>query len=326
MNPKDKKYIMFFGVFTFVFSWSIWILSGVLSRKDFIYDSRWLFSQIGVFAPTIIAVIFMAYRDRETRKRGLAVVSISLLIFLTGFFIVHSHPNSIKNFDLNTSLAVIGVTIPIILLIVRYKYFFIPGKKECRNTLQPKWIFASFIFLPGLFLVSWILVNIQGEGLYLRNFQGDIPNLVKFLLVVFSMNFILGGSMGEEFGWRGYLLPMLLKKYNPTGASIILGLVWAFWHFPIDVMNGIESGSLGLIFFRFIWTLPLTIIFTWFFIKTDGSILIALLLHTSVNLLPDLGFSNYENTLILMTFLMIVAATVIASRPEMRSLIKKNGD
>jgi membrane protease YdiL (CAAX protease family) len=133
------------------------------------------------------------------------------------------------------------------------------------------------------------------------------------------MNLILGGSMGEEFGWRGYALPLLLKKYNPSAASLILGLIWALWHFPIDITS--EYG-VGLVVFRIIWTLPLTIIFTWFFIKTNGSILIALLLHTSVNVLPDLGFINYETSIIMMTFLLIITASIIAFRPEMRSTIK----
>jgi len=97
-------------------------------------------------------------------------------------------------------------------------------------------------------------------------------------------------------------------------------LIWAFWHFPIDITSSDAAGPIAVAF-RFIWTLPITIIFTWFFIKTNGSLLIVLILHSSVNVIPDLGFIHYESSLMLMTILLIIVAFIIVSRPSMKNEI-----
>ncbi|MFN3593534.1 MAG: type II CAAX prenyl endopeptidase Rce1 family protein [Thiobacillaceae bacterium] len=43
----------------------------------------------------------------------------------------------------------------------------------------------------------------------------------------------LTGPLGEEFGWRGYLLPALLKRWSFAKSSLVIGLWWALWHWPL---------------------------------------------------------------------------------------------
>jgi len=81
------------------------------------------------------------------------------------------------------------------------------------------------------------------------------------------MNLNYGGSMGEELTWCGFCLPVLLKKYDPLRASIIPGLIWALWHLPVDLMSQIVPGLFAAIY-RIVWTIPLTVIFTWFYFPT----------------------------------------------------------
>jgi membrane protease YdiL (CAAX protease family) len=115
-------------------------------------------------------------------------------------------------------------------------------------------------------------------------FQGGSPlSLLFFAVSLFAFNLILGGSLGEEPGWRGYVLPRLLENYRPLVASLILGVIWAGFHAPIDLSHGFMGEGVVAILTRLIWTLPLTLLFTYFFMNTNGSLLIAILLHTSVN-------------------------------------------
>jgi len=282
MNPNDKKRLIVFSILTFSISWSIWILSGVLFRKGFVYDSQWLFSQIGVFVPTVVAIILMEIDSKQSRNKSAIIILLSLLIFIVGFIIKNNNSTSAKDFSLVASISVFLISVIIIFIISRYKYFYLPAiESKTQHGIDAKWILASLFFLPILFLLAWLFINIQGKELQIATFQGGFTKFIQILFLSFSMNLILGGSMGEEFGWRGFALPLLLKKYNPTAASLILGLIWAFWHFPVDITSNIVFGPIAVVF-RLIWSLPLTIIFTWFFIKTNGSILIALLLHTSV--------------------------------------------
>jgi membrane protease YdiL (CAAX protease family) len=67
-----------------------------------------------------------------------------------------------------------------------------------------------------------------GVNVYLNDFQFDNTLLAQPLMILptFIMMFFIGGSVQEEFGWRGYALPRLLEKWNPFTASLILGVIW----------------------------------------------------------------------------------------------------
>jgi membrane protease YdiL (CAAX protease family) len=43
---------------------------------------------------------------------------------------------------------------------------------------------------------------------------------------------IITGAVGEELGWRGFLLPRLRKYYGPVTAAWVMGSLWSLWHVP----------------------------------------------------------------------------------------------
>jgi membrane protease YdiL (CAAX protease family) len=106
---------------------------------------------------------------------------------------------------------------------------------------------------------------------------------------------LLIGMFGEELGWRGFALPKLLDKFNPIISSLILALPWIFWHTPLALFQDwlgnipIENFLLNYILLIF----PLTLIFTWFFQKSKGSILLVIIFHKSFNL----TFNAYSTAL-----------------------------
>jgi membrane protease YdiL (CAAX protease family) len=102
--------------------------------------------------------------------------------------------------------------------------------------------------------------------------------LIMFLLVMF------GGGGLEEPGWRGLALPLLLKRYSPLGSSLILGVIWAFWHWPLFWFGDSGGGPLGVFFFM-LGTAPIVVLLTAVFNRTGGSLPIAILLHTSINII-----------------------------------------
>jgi membrane protease YdiL (CAAX protease family) len=87
-------------------------------------------------------------------------------------------------------------------------------------------------------------------------------------------------GMGEEPGWRGFALPRLQDRHGPLLATAVLAVLWAMWHLP----NVLFGGWTGLSFSLWVAeTLASAFIYTWVYNHTDGSILLAALLHGAIN-------------------------------------------
>jgi uncharacterized protein len=111
------------------------------------------------------------------------------------------------------------------------------------------------------------------------------------LLPLFLVILTLTDGLGEELAWRGFALPRLLTRYNALVASVVLGVIWALWHLPLLWTEG------NSMFHQPLWLLLLdvtakSILFTWVFLHTRGSVLIAMLFHGATNLFivsPDVA-------------------------------------
>ena len=87
---------------------------------------------------------------------------------------------------------------------------------------------------------------------------------------------------GEEIGWRGYALPRLQKKLHPLLASLVLGILWGIWHLPYFLIEGSVHQKMGLPFF-ILATIGYTLLYTWIYNGTKGSVLLICLLHAANN-------------------------------------------
>jgi len=93
----------------------------------------------------------------------------------------------------------------------------------------------------------------------------------------------LVSPLGEEFGWRGYLTGRLLKHFNPVQSSVILGLVWAGWHYWFYLIPGPFSIEIPFLFLV-LSCIADTAWYTYFFVRSGGSVVTALLFHFAYNL------------------------------------------
>ena len=95
-------------------------------------------------------------------------------------------------------------------------------------------------------------------------------------------------TFGEEYGWRGYLLPRLLLL-GEIRASVLLGVVWGLWHLPL-LLAGLNYPGvnlwLAIIIFTFV-TVALSFTYTWFYVASSGSELVAAVFHASTNQFSD---------------------------------------
>jgi membrane protease YdiL (CAAX protease family) len=97
------------------------------------------------------------------------------------------------------------------------------------NKLNKKAILFG-IFYPILFVVLCAFIAcVTGIG---KLSSEKIPVLRFIITLIIASIVTLLGALGEEYGWRGYLLPNLTKIYGKSKSTIIVGIVWALYHAP----------------------------------------------------------------------------------------------
>jgi membrane protease YdiL (CAAX protease family) len=90
------------------------------------------------------------------------------------------------------------------------------------------------------------------------------------------------GPIGEEFGWRGFALPRLLAHRSPITATMILGVVHAVWHLPLFFIPGLTQHALSFPVHA-CGVVALAVINTWIYSRTNGSMVLAILIHLMSN-------------------------------------------
>jgi len=150
-----------------------------------------------------------------------------------------------------------------------------------------QWYLFILLDIPALLLLGIIV-----QPGALASFHGLPPPIffLVYYLVSFVVVFLLGGLLGEEPGWRGFALPRMQLRYGPLWGTLVLGVLWGFWHLP-HFLTPVQGGGPGTSFATFLTNFPifflevmaLAIIFTWVFNHTRGSVFIAILLHTSID-------------------------------------------
>lgn len=140
---------------------------------------------------------------------------------------------------------------------------------------------AAILLLPMVLFGGAIFVSIWSGA---RAIDLSVITNPPFALVAFFVILLTAGPLQEEFGWRGYLLPRLQTRYNALGSSLIVGFFWWLWHLPAVFIPGKFMTDNLLVFLALLVVITLTsILFTWVYNHTNGSILAAMLMHASMN-------------------------------------------
>ncbi len=147
-----------------------------------------------------------------------------------------------------------------------------------------RWYLAAILLLPALQIASILLT------LWLTRVPVDfshpmirevVPLDAPLLALVFPWLVFEILTNGEEWGWRGYVLPRLQAKYSALTASLIVGVIWGVWHLPKFLGAGL-SGERSFLWFV-IAHVALSVFYTWLYNNTRGSLLLVTLFHASGN-------------------------------------------
>jgi membrane protease YdiL (CAAX protease family) len=144
------------------------------------------------------------------------------------------------------------------------------------------WYLTGIGLYPGIVLAGNALWAAFGGVLRVPQASGPWYWLVADA-VLFFLYVLVGGGGLEEPGWRGFALPLLQRRFSPLLASLVLAVIWAFWHWPLFWLGYAEGGPLGVLLYA-IGTTPLAILLTAIYNRSGGSLPAVVLLHASFNI------------------------------------------
>jgi membrane protease YdiL (CAAX protease family) len=190
---------------------------------------------------------------------------------------------------------------PIYLILLAFLGFFGPtiaalilsglegGREEIKRLLSGWKLWRVGLRWYLAFFLSQLAIEFLANQLYIgqsnATLQIDWGNWAGFL-PTFLQAALIGGAIAEETGWRGFALPRLQEKRSALSASVIIGLIWGAWHLPISLVPGANFPvELNLTLFA-VFVLNavfISIVMTWLYNNTGGSIFICYLYHALLN-------------------------------------------
>jgi membrane protease YdiL (CAAX protease family) len=152
---------------------------------------------------------------------------------------------------------------------------------RCFHTnVAARWYIFAVAFMPAVKLTAALIHRVIFGSW--PQFGHDPWYLLPFA-VAFSMPF----QAGEEVGWRGFALPRLAERFGLAGASLVLGVIWAFWHLPQFYIQGADT--LGQSFL--VWApqvAAISVAMAWLYGRANASLLPLMLMHAAINNTKDI--------------------------------------
>ena len=139
--------------------------------------------------------------------------------------------------------------------------------------LSPLWYLGAVLAFGAIHLAG-----VAGYRLF------GAADRVRWLYLPATAQHVVGMvlvPLAEEPGWRGYALPRLQARFGPVRASLLLGVLWAAWHTMMFLFPGPSVFTFAIAMLNIIAG---SIVFSWFYNRTDGSLLIAILAHVGAHL------------------------------------------
>ncbi len=141
------------------------------------------------------------------------------------------------------------------------------------------------------------------------------------------LNHLFRGPLGEEAGWRGFALPRLQARYSALKSSLILGLLVVVWHIPTFFIQGLSGAALLIFVVSFaVALMSFVVVMTWLYNNTEGSLLLAMLMHLAFNVAVTVAVMPLETQMVILAglyFVFTLAVTLITGPDKLSRQFRK---
>lgn len=198
-------------------------------------------------------------------------------------------------------------------------------KQDLKNKIvgfyKVKWlnvIWAVIVFL--IVIVCSILLSLLfGQSLNQFAFVEDFSFTGVGIAGAFIT--ITLASIIEEIGWKGYCEDSIGNYMNWFWESLIFGVLWSFWHFPLIFIHGTYQAGLMVnplfVFNFFVSSIPMGFVITWVYLVSERSILACIIFHFFVNFLQEKIAMTPETKCVETIVITLVTAIIVLTNKDM---------
>lgn len=309
--------VLTFILLTYAMTWSgLFLMYYIFPGNDIVVVLSLPFV---VFSPAVSAMLISGIAEpnpklKNSRLRWI-IFLISWLLTSTILFLYHWKTQNMEPGAVLIIIACFWGLFPAWVLSSAYART--PGiRKQFSTLLKPRgpalWYLVIFLIFPGIPLVSfWITRWMGGEARFNLENLG-VEGAMIVMLLDFLRGFFMTGGINEESGWRGFAQPRLQARYSVIVASVIVGIVWALWHLPYDLVP--DNGGQSLAWFleyRLFWRVVMAVILTWLYNRTNGSLLAPALFHPAMNVF---GNQFFGTALCKVLFIAVLIIALVSDR------------
>lgn len=200
-----------------------------------------------------------------------------------------------------------------------------PLKQDLKNKIfgfyKVRWL--NVLLAIGVFavvVVSSILLSLAfGQSLEQFSFTEDFS--FTGVGIGGALLTILLASIIEEVGWKGYCEDSIGNYMNWFWESMLFGLLWSFWHFPLIFIKGTYQAGLMVnplyVLNFFISGIPLGFVITWVYLVSDRSILACMVFHLFVNFMQEKIAMTPETKCVETIVVTVAAAVIVLANKEL---------
>ncbi|HUF36421.1 MAG TPA: CPBP family intramembrane glutamic endopeptidase [Gemmatimonadales bacterium] len=314
-----------FVLLAYGFTWLLWTPVGLFARVD--NGTEIMLMLVGGWGPALAAIALSrtgnaVAGDRPGRKlrvglfAGAAVIGLLVLIWRFGGGgkdVLTDGPGAGQGTFSGLPLLSVVIATGVFAFVISRLRSPDSGVRSLmaglvRWRVAPVYYAFALLVLPAVAIAGVVLAKLLGQPIQPPAIAGHPWQVwIPAVLSSFLLTVLFTGGVCEELGWRGFLLPRLQQRFSPLSASLILAPIWTFWHLPL-FLTGIRPLAALLPFFAM--GILLSILFTWLFNRTGGSVLLVVLLHAAVNnhavLVPRAGYPTMAAGVLLVVGLVIL--------------------
>jgi membrane protease YdiL (CAAX protease family) len=278
--------------------------------------TRYYFSRIAVYSPAISGVILARFLSVEKER----LFSGNRFQMMIPFWII-ALIIQLADLKLNAPpeasfIGLVIFAIPVSFLPAWILFMALTGSKGIKDLLSSLIIPRGKAAYYLIALLTFPFVQVAGSFITnILNGKAGFPEIGQLsgsfyiILITFLSVFFYSGGINEEAGWRGFAQKRLQSRHSPIVTVLVLWVLLIIWHVPNDIIQYQNGGYIAVRIMAF----PLiTVLFSWIFNRTGGSILPVALFHASMNSMnPLMGIFPITpaGNIILLSFAVIVVFT-----------------